>query len=58
MGVYDILDELQRKAKKDAFLRKRLLDTRQAEQPLSEFCRVCRELGYELYEMELVNAGE
>lgn len=44
MGVYDILDELQRKAKKDAFLRKRLLDTRQAEQPLSEFCRVCREL--------------
>ena len=25
---------------------------------LSAFCRACRELGYEIYEMELVCAGE
>lgn len=58
MNVYEMLDELQRKAKKDESFRKRLTDTRKAKQPLSEFCRVCRELGYDLYEMELVNAGE
>lgn len=58
MDVYEILDELQKKARRDEALRKRLLESRKAEEPLSEFCRICRELGYELYEMELVDAGE
>ena len=26
--------------------------------PLSAFCKTCRNLGYELYEMELIAAGE
>ncbi len=26
--------------------------------PLTVFCRLCRSLGYELYEMDLVSAGE
>ena len=43
--VVSILDELQNKALKEA-------------DPLSAFCRTCRELGYELYEMELIAAGE
>ena len=34
------------------------LETRQAEEPLFAFCKKCQELGYELYPMELVNAGE
>lgn len=53
-----ILDELQRKAKKDESLKQKLLDTRKTEDPLAEFCRVCRELGYPLYEMDLIVAGE
>ena len=28
------------------------------EDPLSAFCKTCRNLGYELYEMELIAAGE
>ena len=26
--------------------------------PLSAFCRVCQELGYEIYEMDIICAGE
>lgn len=32
--------------------------TRLEKDPLTVFCRLCRELGYELYEMDLVSAGE
>lgn len=56
--VTDMLDELHRRAQKDPELRKSLLDTRESENPLSAFCLKCRELGYEIYEMELICAGE
>ena len=49
--VVSILDELQNKALKDEKLRTE-------EDPLSAFCKTCRNLGYELYEMELIAAGE
>ena len=58
MDILAALDELQKKAWKDETLRKRLLDTRKAEQPLTAFCRICQELGYPIYEMELICAGE
>lgn len=58
MYILDQLDELQKKACKDENLRKELLETRLAENPLEAFCRKCRELGYEIYEMDLVLAGE
>lgn len=58
MDTIELLDKLQRQAMNDEKLRKELLRTRQAENPLGEFCRKCRELGYEIYEMELVTAGE
>lgn len=58
METVVILDELQRKALSDEQVRERLLGTRAAADPLKEFCRVSRELGYELYEMELIAAGE
>ena len=50
--VVSILDELQNKALKDEKLKQQLLATRTEADPLSAFCRTCRELGYELYEME------
>lgn len=56
--VVTILDELQNKALKDEKLKEKLLETRKETDPLSAFCRTCRELGYELYEMELIAAGE
>ena len=56
--VEDMLDELQNKASKDLEIKSRLLATRKEAEPLSAFCRVCRELGYEIYEMELICAGE
>lgn len=56
--VIGMLDELQNKALRDTGLRERFLATRNAESPISEFCRVCREEGYEIYEMELICAGE
>lgn len=53
-----ILDELQRKARQDENLKQRLLDTKKADDPLAAFCETCRSMGYPLYEMDLVVAGE
>ena len=58
MYILDQLDELQKKAYKDEKLKKELLETRLSENPLSAFCRICREFGYEIYEMDLICAGE
>ena len=58
MDVVSMLDELQTKALHDKEIRRQLLETKEAEEPLSAFCKKCRELGYELYEMDLVCAGE
>ena len=56
--IEEMLDELQRKAVQDSAVKERLLGTRNEADPLSAFCRTCRELGYEIYEMELICAGE
>ena len=58
MTTLEILDRLQGDALKDGELRKKLLATRLEKDPLTVFCRLCREPGYELYEMDLVSAGE
>ena len=52
--IVGMLDELQGKALQDQEVREKLLATRKEKDPVSAFCRVCRELGYELYEMELI----
>lgn len=57
-NAVEILDSLQHRAAKDKELRERFLMTRKAADPLGEFCRVCRELGYELYPMDVVQAGD
>ena len=53
-----MLDELKSRAHRDDKLRAELLETRKDAQPLREFCRKCRELGYEIYDMDLITAGE
>lgn len=58
MDVIAMLDELQGRAQHEEELKNRLLATRTESEPLSAFCRTCRELGYELYEMDIICAGE
>lgn len=56
--IVGMLDELQHKANQNPEWKERFLRSREADDPLSAFCLVCRELGYEIYEMDLINAGE
>lgn len=58
MEIGAMLDELREMASKDEKIRQELLDTRKDTHPLAAFCSKCRELGYEIYEMDLVLAGE
>lgn len=58
MNTAELLDEVQRKALEDKELRQKLLDTKKEKNPLEAFCRVCRQMGYALYPMEVVQAGE
>lgn len=58
MGIAEMLDEIKRKALMDKELKKALLETRREQNPVSAFCKKCRELGYEIYEMDLIEEGE
>jgi len=58
MDAVEVLEEIRLKAMKDAGFRAALLKTREAEKPISEFCRVCAANGFEIYEMDLISAGE
>ena len=58
MNVIDILDELSKKAQKAEKLKEKLLATEQSSNSVSEFCSIARDYGYELYDMDLVDAGE
>ena len=53
-----ILQAVRRLALKDLELSARLLATRKEENPVGSFCRIVTSLGYPLYEMDLINAGE
>ena len=57
-NTVEMLDELQNRAIRDGELKKRFLETRNSEDDLGEFCRVCRDLGYELYPMDIIQAGD
>ena len=57
-NTVEMLDELQNRAIRDEELKKRFLETRNSEDDLGEFCRVCRDLGYELYPMDIIQAGD
>ena len=58
MNIYEALDELQHRAKNEPELRAALLATRKEENPLEAFCACCRNLGYPVYMMDLIDAGE
>ena len=58
METAAMLDELQRKANQDSDIKKALLKTREQKNPVAAFCRKCQELGYPIYEMDLISAGE
>ena len=56
--VIEMLDELKSRARKDQKLKVELLATRTEQNPVSAFCAKCRELGYPVYDMDLILAGE
>lgn len=58
MTITDMLDELQQKALHNGEIREKLLATRNQREPLMAFCGACRKLGYEIYPMDLIAAGE
>lgn len=58
MDVVEMLDELQNKALKDETLREKFLATKKETSPIGAFCKICREEGYEIYDMDLICAGE
>lgn len=58
MTTVELLDELQNRAKRDSDVREMLLNTREEQNPVDAFCRKCQELGYPIYVMDLIGAGE
>lgn len=58
MNIPELLDELRKEALQNPELKEKLLATRKDSSPIVSFCRTCRELGYPIYEMELISAGE
>lgn len=58
MSTEVMLDELQKKALRDSGLRRQLLGTRDQADPLSAFCRIARDSGFDLYPMDVIVAGE
>lgn len=58
MQVLEILEQLQKEACKHEEIRQQLLETRKDTDPYGAFCKKCRELGYEIYDMDLILAGE
>lgn len=58
MDILEMLEELQEKALHDQQLKNLLLETRKEKEPFMAFCKKCQELGYAIYPMELIAAGE
>ena len=58
MNTVELLDQLQHKAWNDENLRKDILATKNEKDPLSAFCKLCQKLGYPIYEMDVICAGE
>lgn len=58
MNTVGMLDEIQNRTLHDEDLRTKFLKTREEKDPLGAFCALCRELGYELYPMDVIEAGE
>ena len=53
--IAGMLDELQHKTAHNPEWKARFLASREEADPISAFCRICREFGYEIYEMDLIS---
>ena len=58
MTVDEILTKVREMAGQDEELLHRILQTSKAEHPVDSFCSLCRDLGFTLYSMDLVDAGD
>ncbi len=58
MDIKEKLERLLDMAKHDPSLKKALLDTRNANDPLAEFCRISTSKGLVMSVMDIVNQGE
>ena len=58
MDVLDTIEEIRIRAHRDETFCKKLLESQHAKEPYKRFCEIVRECGYELYEMDLIEAGE
>lgn len=58
MNTLEMLDSLQHKAFVNEEIRLRLLSAKYDKNPLETFCNIAHELGYDLYPMEVICAGE
>ena len=58
MNIPEILNKLQIEALHNEQLRERFLATRKEPLPLNAFCELSRELGYEIYPMDIIAANE
>ena len=58
MTVDEILSRVKEMAGQDEELLRRILMTASEDHPVDSFCLICRELGFMLYAMDLVDAGE
>ena len=58
MTVDEMLTKVREMAEQDEELLNKILATASGEHPVDSFCSLCRELGFSLYAMDLVDAGE
>ncbi len=58
MNIGEQLDAIKDRARTDPKLCEAFWETRKQANPLAAFCGKCRELGYKIYEMDLIDAGE
>ncbi len=58
MTTADILESIRQRALNDRSFRKSLLESRSAGEPVSVFCRICRENGFMIYDMDIIALGE
>ncbi len=58
MSIADKLEILLDKAKQDEALKKQLLETGNAKDPLAAFCNIAKDKGVDISVMDIVNQGE
>jgi len=58
MNVQEIMQEMKKKASSDPALKSEILGTEKEADPRLAFCGICRRCGYEIYPIEIVDAGE